>query len=392
MRMPCSSSAGRRSFLRQRAWRVECSPTTRRMASSVSRGVRPSCSGVSMPASTWSCRPATRTMKNSSRLFEAIAENFSRSSSGTPSSSESSSTRWLNSSHDSSRLKYSFGSVRSTASSAGGCSRVLTGRSIVAGSPTAERSHRGSQPASSSRMPSRNPPRPIWSGRPSACAAASSTVSPAAISTTRSRSIANRRDTSSLASPESTRIARCSDSGVEHRPDEPAQRRGAAADRHRGVDRGQREALEHPLRVLAHRVQVGDRGRVRAQVGVGEQARAEAEGLRPGGAVGHRADRELRRPAADVDDADGAVERLAERARGAEEGQARLLLAVEDLDLDAADARASRPRTRPGWPRRGSPPSPRRASRRCRAARSAAAARRPRGRPRRSSRAGSRRP
>jgi hypothetical protein len=101
-----------------------CSVTFSRMASSVSRGVRPSCSGVSMPASTWSCRPATRTMKNSSRLFAAIAVNFRRSSSGTLASSASSITRWLNSSHESSRLKYSPGSSRSS-SGTWACSTVL---------------------------------------------------------------------------------------------------------------------------------------------------------------------------------------------------------------------------------------------------------------------------
>src|SRR5512145_1257353 len=47
---------------------------------------------------------ATRTMKNSSRFELKIARNFTRSSSGTLGSWASSSTRRLNSSHDSSRL------------------------------------------------------------------------------------------------------------------------------------------------------------------------------------------------------------------------------------------------------------------------------------------------
>ncbi len=87
-----------------------------RITAIVSLGVRPSCSGVSIPASIWSCRPATRTMKNSSRFEEAIAQNFTRSSSGVLGSSASSSTRELNCSHDSSRLKYSARSSRSIAS------------------------------------------------------------------------------------------------------------------------------------------------------------------------------------------------------------------------------------------------------------------------------------
>src|SRR5688572_2676552 len=47
---------------------------------------------------------ATRTMKNSSRFALKMARNFTRSSSGTLGSWASSSTRRLNSSHDSSRL------------------------------------------------------------------------------------------------------------------------------------------------------------------------------------------------------------------------------------------------------------------------------------------------
>ena len=50
-------------------------------------------------------RPATRTMKNSSRLLAKIARKRTRSSSGRSSSSASSSTRWLNRSQDSSRSR-----------------------------------------------------------------------------------------------------------------------------------------------------------------------------------------------------------------------------------------------------------------------------------------------
>ena len=78
IRMPCSASAGRRSSLQAAAWRSQCSRHDPRGSRRVvCFGVRPSCRGVSMPASTWSCRPATRTMKNSSRLDAKIAENFS---------------------------------------------------------------------------------------------------------------------------------------------------------------------------------------------------------------------------------------------------------------------------------------------------------------------------
>src|SRR4051812_9315065 len=50
--------------------------------------------------------PATRTMKNSSRLVPKIARNLARSSSGTRGSSASASTRSLKSSHETSRFVY----------------------------------------------------------------------------------------------------------------------------------------------------------------------------------------------------------------------------------------------------------------------------------------------
>jgi hypothetical protein len=103
--MPCSDSAGRRSWATTRDWRARSSPTRSRIASIVSDGVRPSSLGLVMPASTWSCRPATRIMKNSSRFDAKIAANFTRSSSGWSASSASWRTRSSKSSHDSSRLK-----------------------------------------------------------------------------------------------------------------------------------------------------------------------------------------------------------------------------------------------------------------------------------------------
>src|SRR4051794_2751954 len=57
-------------------------------------------------------------MKNSSVLLEKIAQNFTRSSSGTCGSSASCSTRSLNCTVESSRLKYSSGAARSTVSTA----------------------------------------------------------------------------------------------------------------------------------------------------------------------------------------------------------------------------------------------------------------------------------
>ena len=67
-RMPCSASAGRTSASHWRDWRAPSSRVRSAIRSIVSDGERPSALRASMPASTWSCRPATRTMKNSSRF------------------------------------------------------------------------------------------------------------------------------------------------------------------------------------------------------------------------------------------------------------------------------------------------------------------------------------
>ena len=76
-------------------------------AASCSAGVSPARSGASRHPRPPACRPATRTMKNSSRLEAAIATNLTRSRSGVAGFLASSSTRSLNASHDSSRLKKS---------------------------------------------------------------------------------------------------------------------------------------------------------------------------------------------------------------------------------------------------------------------------------------------
>ena len=73
------------------------------------------------------------------------------------------------------------------------------------------------------------------------------------------------------------------------RAHEPAQRGGGAADRH-GAGGGWRlEALERPLHVAAHLLELVHRGRVGAQVRVGQKAGADPKRLRPGHlAVGAR--------------------------------------------------------------------------------------------------------
>ena len=69
--------------------------------------------------------------------------------------------------------------------------------------------------------------------------------------------------------------------------DEPSQRGRGAADRDRAL-RGRRfEPLERPVHVAAHLLELVDRGRVGAQVGVGEEAGADPEdsdhSMRPSG-------------------------------------------------------------------------------------------------------------
>ena len=252
------------------------------------------------------------------------------------------------------------------------------------------------RPASSSRTPSRSPPRPICSGRPSALRGGVEHQQPGGQQPhALARRVEKRAATSAAGPPASTRSARCSESRVEHLADEPAQRGGAAADRDRGVDRRRVERRSStPCGVRrAPRRSSAASGGSRAQVA-----------RRPGGpsrrgttshhvdAAGDRADRDLGRAAADVDHrrrcpASGS----AERARGAEERQPRL------LRRRRARSTSTPPRSRiaaaelvaVGGARGSRPWRPTRSAPRAGAARPARAARRRRARPRRSSRAGS---
>ncbi len=67
-RIPSSARAGR-TLSHARECRRPSSLSSSATRSSVSRADSPSGPRASIPASTWSWRPATRTMKNSSRLF-----------------------------------------------------------------------------------------------------------------------------------------------------------------------------------------------------------------------------------------------------------------------------------------------------------------------------------
>ena len=75
------------------------------MARSCSCGVSPSGGTSMMVRCVCACSPATRTMKNSSRLEKTMPRNFSRSKSGTSGDPASASTRALNSIQESSRFR-----------------------------------------------------------------------------------------------------------------------------------------------------------------------------------------------------------------------------------------------------------------------------------------------
>ena len=114
--MPSSSRMSRNSRQR-RCWSEARFETATEIFASCSWGVSPSCDAAATPERTWPMRPATRTMKNSSRLSAEIDRKRSCSRSGWWLFEASSSTRRLNCSQDSSRLMKRCGKRRSTAPS-----------------------------------------------------------------------------------------------------------------------------------------------------------------------------------------------------------------------------------------------------------------------------------
>jgi len=81
----------------------------------------PSWLAVVTPAAIWPFRPATRTMKNSSRFESEIDRKRSRSSNGWFGLAASSSTRMLKASHDSSRFTNRCGDWRLTLTTSANC-------------------------------------------------------------------------------------------------------------------------------------------------------------------------------------------------------------------------------------------------------------------------------
>src|ERR1700744_1466200 len=107
--MPWAFSAGETCSLKQAACRAVSRPARSSVRFSTWPGSWTLNPSTGRPAAIRRIRPATRTMKNSSRLLAKMARKRTRSSSGTASSSASSRTRWLNRSQLSSRSRYRSG-------------------------------------------------------------------------------------------------------------------------------------------------------------------------------------------------------------------------------------------------------------------------------------------
>ena len=104
--MPAAASLGRRSSWRQAVCSASIARTPfRTSVELLARRQSPSSDFSVRSAESWSRRPETRIMKNSSRLLSEMQRNFSRSRSGQCSSRASSRTRWLKSSQESSRFR-----------------------------------------------------------------------------------------------------------------------------------------------------------------------------------------------------------------------------------------------------------------------------------------------
>ena len=119
------------------------------------------------------------------------------------------------------------------------------------------------------------------------------------------------------------------------------QRANQAAEVGRGAGDGRgvlrlRDLADRRQRLVddaAHALELERPRRVVLDAEVGQPARAEPVGVREVDAVADRADHDLGRAAADVDDADLALPGLVERVERADPGQPRLLVLVDDLEL-----------------------------------------------------------
>jgi hypothetical protein len=130
--MRSAASAARNS--RQRCcWSFVSADTASATCPSCSSGVRPSGLRVVIPCRTWPLRPATRTIKNSSRLLAEIDRNRTRSSSGWLSLPDSSNTRRLNCNQDNSRLMRRSGLLTRSAGRTAATATATCARALAAG-------------------------------------------------------------------------------------------------------------------------------------------------------------------------------------------------------------------------------------------------------------------
>ena len=183
--------------------------------------------------------------------------------------------------------------------------------------------------------PSRRPPLPICRGWPSSSETFSRRRTPVVRMRTRCGSSSKRRATSAAGSPQRTRMPR---SRVSYSSTAPTRRRSEVAlppTATAWAGMVDLDPLEDVVDAVADLADLGRRGRVGGDQLVGEDAGADAPGAHRLDAAGNGAEDHLGRAAADVDDADLAGDRVAERLGRADEGEPPLLLVAEDLDRDA---------------------------------------------------------
>ena len=106
------------------------------------------------------------------------------------------------------------------------------------------------------------------------------------------------------------------------------------------------DPLEDVVDAVADLADLRRRGRVGGDQLVGEHAGADPPGAHLLDPAGDGAEDHLGRAAADVDDADLALDRVPERLGRADEGEPPLLLLAEDVDRDAGSLADRLPRPR----------------------------------------------
>ena len=200
---------------------------------------------------------------------------------------------------------------------------------------------------SSSRTPSRKPPRATASGTPAERLGRRAQEDEARRAAAATRSRARREPARRRPGPATTRRRPSAASSARRRQlvaAQPAQRGRAAADRVRrdvGARRPRRRANAASAAARSASSSSGRR-RVAGHVALGQHAGADAHRDEPAHPARGRARDELRRAAADVDDADRPARRRRQRADRAGEREARLLGVVEDAHRAAPPRGGSR--------------------------------------------------